>query len=182
MLRIGWGNLASSGSDSYIAAVVREARDAQGAVLECGSGLTTVVLSLYAGRRGVEVIALEHMLEWRLATKRAIQRVGGERTTVALAPLVSYGDFDWYEADAVPDNVGLVVCDGPPGEITAGGRYGLMPVVGLRLAPGCVVLLDDAERATEASVLERWRSEFGLTDVEVVTLGRRWYARAQTPR
>ena len=84
-------------------------------------------------------------------------------TRVLFAPLRNYGDFTWYDppTDEVPHGIRLVVCDGPPGS-TPGGRYGLLPVLGDRLDPGAVVLLDDAERATETHVLERWRAERAL--------------------
>jgi hypothetical protein len=35
----------------------------------------------------------------------------------------------------------------------------LVPVMHKRLQPGCIVLLDDAERAHERQVARRWQSE-----------------------
>jgi hypothetical protein len=58
----------------------------------------------------------------------------------------------------MPPAFQLVICDGPPGE-TPGGRYGLWPVLGQRLAPGAVILLDDADRPGEEEVLRRWSTE-----------------------
>jgi hypothetical protein len=52
----------------------------------------------------------------------------------------------------------LVICDGPPGA-TAGGRYGLLPVLGERLAAEATILLDDSDREGEAEVLQRWMAE-----------------------
>jgi hypothetical protein len=45
------------------------------------------------------------------------------------------------------------VCDGPKGT-TRGGRYGLAPVMKDRLAPGCIVLLDDTSREAERAIIE----------------------------
>ncbi|MHC4846180.1 MAG: hypothetical protein ACYTCU_08465, partial [Planctomycetota bacterium] len=52
--------------------------------------------------------------------------------------------------------------DGPPGD-TRGGRYGLFPLMGGRLAPGCVLLLDDAEREGEQDVARRWETAWGAS-------------------
>ena len=56
----------------------------------------------------------------------------------------------------------LVVCDGPPAD-TVGGRYGLVPIMRDRLAPGCAILLDDAEREHERAIARRWQLELGAT-------------------
>ena len=44
-----------------------------------------------------------------------------------------------------------------------GGRYGLVPVMRERFAPGCVILLDDAQRTAERMIAERWARELGAS-------------------
>ena len=44
--------------------------------------------------------------------------------------------------------------------LVLGGR-GLLPVMRSRLGEGCAILLDDAQRPEERSVLSRWASEWG---------------------
>jgi hypothetical protein len=41
-------------------------------------------------------------------------------------------------------------------------------------APGVVVLLDDAERAQEKAVLQKWESEYGLSHVSHTRDGKAW--------
>jgi len=93
------------------------------------------------------------------------------------------GSFVWYDVpkDVWPAEFRLVVCDGPPGDMK-GGRYGLLPLVGARLPPGSVVLLDDATRQSEIAALRRWRGEREFRErvyegpdwaYAVLTLGRR---------
>ena len=53
---------------------------------------------------------------------------------------------------------GMVICDGPPGD-TKGGRYGMLPIMSDRLRSGCVILLDDADRADEIAITKRWKKE-----------------------
>ena len=86
---------------------------------------------------------------------------------LCLAPLRSYGEYQWYTPprDAMPGRFSLVICEGPPGH-TPGGRYGLLPVMHDRLAPGTVILLDDAARESEAQMLLKWTGAASL-DVNV---------------
>lgn len=81
---------------------------------------------------------------------------------------MSYGGFDWYDVESVqlPDTIGLVVCDGPPGT-SRGGRYGLVPILKDRLAPGCIILIDDTDRAGERDIVDRWCTELPARIIEL---------------
>lgn len=160
-IQTGWGNEDYSAGLAYIEEILRQLDSTSGPVLECGSGLTTLILGLIAGRRGREVWALEHDPAWHAHVSHALARHGIAEVRLCLAPLHEYGSFSWYApAEDLPRRFGLVVCDGPP-EITPGGRYGLLPVAGDRMSAGSVILLDDASRESEMGVLERWKSEAG---------------------
>jgi hypothetical protein len=56
----GWGKQSYSGHPEYLDEVVKRAVTISGPVLECGSGLSTLLLGLFAARRGVQVWTLEH--------------------------------------------------------------------------------------------------------------------------
>jgi hypothetical protein len=156
----GWGGWAAS--PDYLDAVAAAAVNEGGAILECGSGLTTVVLATIAEQTGAQVWSLEHDPHWYEVTDKALRKFGLQ-ANLELTPLQSYVDFDWYSVDPnVLPRFSLVICDGPPSSTTRGGRYGLMPVFGDRLTAGCVVLLDDADRPGEQETLCRWRAETSL--------------------
>ncbi len=161
-LRTAWENPGYAGDIDYLVEIARQAGATTGPILECGSGLSTILLSAVAGRRGVAVWSLEHDPAWRKRTALAQRLVGSVGTRLCLAPLRDYGNFSWYDPPVaeMPDGFTLVVCDGPP-ETTPGGRYGLIPVMGRKLAPRSLVLVDDAMRASEVAMLERWKSEWG---------------------
>lgn len=163
-LRAGWGNRDWAAPLDYLEEVARQAAATRDPILECGSGLTTLLLGLVAARRGIEVWSLEHDPAWHARVARALDLPGMGTVHLHLAPLRDYGAFAWYEPPLaqMPSSFALVVCDGPP-EGTRGGRYGLMPVIGERLAPGAVVLLDDAEREGERGVVRRWDVEGAAT-------------------
>lgn len=159
-LRDAWANQGYSANLAYLEEVCRQAATTRGPVLECGSGLTTLVLGALASRRGVQVVSLEHIEVWQELVSLSLKRNRME-SQVLFSPLVDYGEYDWYGGiDTLPDGISLVICDGPPG-ITRGGRYGLVAVKG-KLHGDVVILLDDADRPGEAASLRRWESELGL--------------------
>lgn len=156
-----WGNYSFAPRYEYVEAVAEHALRTPGPVLECGSGLTTLVLAALAGRRGVPVLSLEHLEEWRRGVVAALTSLNAPASRVLAAPLRDYGSFAWYAVPpGLPRDLRLIVCDGPP-STTKGGRYGLLPVLQDSLAPGALILLDDADRPHEAAILDRWRREAG---------------------
>lgn len=158
-LKKAWGNEGFAAKIEYLEEVARRGATVTGPVLECGSGLTTILLGLLAARRGVEVWTLEHLPHWHGRVARDLKRCRIGRVKLCLAPLRQDKDFSWYDAplDQMPDRFSLVICDGPRGD-TYGGRFGLLPTMGTRLPGGTVILVDDAQRAREADVLRRWES------------------------
>ncbi len=162
-LRSGWSNLGYTADLDYIEEVARRAATARDPILECGSGLTTIVLGLMAGRRGIPTWALENNESWYVKIDQVVKRFSLPGIKLVLKPLCSYGKYSWYDPplNTMPDQFSLVVCDGPP-ESTPGGRYGLLPVLGKKLGKESTILLDDAERVSEADVLKKWHEQYGM--------------------
>lgn len=160
----GWGNRGWSAQTEYLRRIVAAVLASRSDVIECGSGLSTLVIAAAARVSGVRVWSLEHTQIWRERVTVALRRhgLGDEVANVLSAPLRSYGDFDWYTVPPVlaGRRWGLVVCDGPPSE-TRGGRYGLLPVLRSQLERPGLVLLDDAARPGEQEILARWAAEDG---------------------
>jgi predicted O-methyltransferase YrrM len=151
-----WGNPDWSADVRYLRSIVTHCRGAR-VVVESGSGISTLVAAA-AVPRGSTVVAFEHLDEWA-------DRVEAERphAEVVRRALIDRGGYDWYEVQPgdLPHAIDLVICDGPPAT-TRGGRYGLLPELRTRLAPGARILLDDAIRDSETEVIERWQAE-GVT-------------------
>lgn len=162
-LQAGWGNESFAARTDYLEEVISRAASTGGPILECGSGLTSILLGIFAGRRGVQTWSLEHTPEWRSRLIATLESFGIPNVNVCLAPMQDYGGFSWYgfQEGVLPERFSMVVCDGPPGT-TPGGRYGLLPVLGSRLSGNTLILVDDADRKGEAAVLRRWKVESGV--------------------
>lgn len=163
---IGWGNPRYRPSVGYATAVVSAAAVTPGAIVECGSGLTTL-LSRIVAPESAAVVTLENDRGWADTVRQRLVRFGLGVDGVIHAPLVDCGGYDWYSSPILPDEVGLVICDGPPADgeppSTKGGRYGAGPATAESLSHGAVILLDDCHRLGELQVLHRWQTEFGWT-------------------
>jgi Methyltransferase domain len=156
----GWGNESWSALDEYLACCIDHALNTQGSVLECGSGLSTLLLGAVAKKRGHQHWALEHTPEWTVKVQKYLDNYQLDSVILSTKPLRDYGDFSWYDAplEKMPANFCLVICDGPPAN-TKGGRHGLIPIMKDRLTSGCVILLDDAGRKEEVEIATRWGKE-----------------------
>ncbi len=157
----GWGNERWSAEARYLSEVVRASEKSKGPILECGSGLTTLLMGEVAARRGIQLHSLEHDADWHARVSQALEHFGLERVvTVHLSPLREFGPFDWYDAPlaSMPNDFSLVICDGPPGA-TRGGRSGMLPVMHEKLGKSFSILLDDANRPAEGQLVQDWTRE-----------------------
>lgn len=146
-------------------------------VMECSSGLTTLMLARCCRMNRVgKVVSLENGEEYADKTRLHLDRYGlGDVADVQHAPLrtieLNDGSYDWYAVDQLDDQpIDMLVIDGPPGFIQKHSRYPALPMLIDRLADGCVIFLDDAARPDEKQIVERWLAEFpGLSHDYVET-------------
>jgi len=133
-------------------------------ILECGCGITTLLLAACCARNGVgHVFSLENGVEFAARTRAELARHGlAGRATVLDAPLVGQRvaghDYLWYDLSGLPPDlvVGMLVVDGPPARKQPDARYPALPRLIQRLTDDCVVFLDDADRPGERDVVARW--------------------------
>lgn len=160
----GW-----AASPDFLLEVARHARGLKHAtVLECSSGISTVVLARCMQLNGTgRVYSLEHDARFAEQTRAQLRRHGlQDWATVIDAPLMPY-DLDgqswpWYDLAQLPAllTVDLLVIDGPPQATRLQARYPAGPLLFPRLNPGAAVYLDDAARPDEQAILRRWRQDF----------------------
>lgn len=160
-----WDNPAA-GDPDYLRAVIDLCRDADGPILECGSGLTTFLLAAYSSD---PVWTLEADERWHARVVKEAAAVGLPTSTIRFAPLKDYGEFFWYVVpDDLPDSFGLVVCDGPAAGGLKGGRKGLFPVLSGSIPSGAAVVID-AGMVHEQVAVAAWEADHGLTTVDLTT-------------
>jgi predicted O-methyltransferase YrrM len=142
-------------------------------LLECGSGVSTIVLGRLLASRGGRVVTVEHDAAWVGVVRRLVAEHHLEDTvTIVEAPLVPapVGQLDWYDLDIVSEAIAgyrfdLLLVDGPPawrpGHELA--RLPALSVLAEHAAASCTIVLDDAERAGEAEIVEAWQRDCGIT-------------------
>lgn len=158
---------SSNASISWEAAallVSEVSRRAPERVVELGAGVSTVLVAEALRRNGRgRLVTVEHDDYWAGHTRRELARRGLETwAEVRHAPLeplrLDAGEQPWYALAALQDleGIDLLIVDGPPRRIAALARYPALPVLRERLAPGALVFVDDADRASEVKTLELW--------------------------
>ncbi len=136
-------------------------------IVECSSGLTTVMLARCCEMNGRgEVISLENGVEYAAKTREHVARYNlAQQATVLDAPLekqrVNDIEYAWYASAAIPDrSIDMLVIDGPPGFIQRHSRYPALPLLFDKLADGCMVFMDDAARPDEKEIVKMWQQQY----------------------
>lgn len=136
-------------------------------LVECGSGLTTLMLARCCAINGRgHVYSLENGADYAAASRAALARNGLERhATVIHAPLERYTlagrEYQWYALERLTvRDIDLLVIDGPPGFLQRHSRYPALPLLRERLAAGGTVFLDDAARPDERELVAWWQAEW----------------------
>jgi predicted O-methyltransferase YrrM len=139
------------------------------AIVECGSGVSTVVQAQAAKLNGRgHVYSIDHDAGFASQTRQALEEYGlSDWATVTHAPLtrseIGGTAWEWYDLRLLPEigSIDLLFIDGPPADAPKPlARYPAGPVLFPRLSPDGAVFLDDAGRPGEVEVLRRWSGEF----------------------
>lgn len=131
-------------------------------VVELGCGATSLVIAAALDRcGGGRLTSYEQHGDFAAETARWVTS-HGFAADIHHAPLGNApGDWpgQWYQLHAVPPRIDLLVVDGPPWAVHPLVR-GAAESLFERLAPGGMVLLDDAARPGERIVGRRWRTRW----------------------
>src|SRR4051794_39372250 len=160
-------------------------------IVECGSGVSTVVLTRLLRERGTgRLLALEHDGHWAALVNEQLRREAlDDIARVVHAPLE--GEPPWYPAAVLrglPDELDLLLVDGPPAYAAGhqARRAPALPRLRERLVAGAAVVLDDIARPGERAIVADWDAatdwRFALDERAGAAIGRRHHdARATTP-
>jgi predicted O-methyltransferase YrrM len=158
----GW-----AGSPDFLLKTAEEAlRNKPKRVMECSSGVSTVVLARCLQLNGAgHVFSLENSPEFAIKTREMLKQYGlSEWATVIDAPLVNHSTTTpWYDETAIPQDlqaIDMLIVDGPPATTAPLARYPALPRLQPRMAETCTIMMDDADRTEEIEILKRWKIEF----------------------
>ncbi len=132
-------------------------------VVELGAGASSLIIAraLQMAGSGGRLVSYDQHEDFVVAT-RAWLADNGLTPDIRHAPIVSttgkWGDL-WYDLEAVPDTIDLLIIDGPPWTINPRVR-GRAAVLFDRITPGGTVILDDAARPGERMVARRWKKDW----------------------
>lgn len=158
----GW-----AASPDFLLELVRHARAVTPlTVVECSSGTSTLVLARCMQLNGAgKVYSLEHDLQYAEQTRQQLRLHGLQGwAEVLYAPLLPHELDDehwpWYGLAEVPaGDIDMLVIDGPPQGTRPRARYPAGPLLFPRLSDNGAVFLDDADRADEQAILQRWQQD-----------------------
>lgn len=143
-------------------------------IVECSSGVSTLVAARCCQLSGQgHVYSLEHESAYAEKTRAMLREYGLDSwATVVDAPLSQGADgLIWYQDRNLPaaaEHIDFLIIDGPPKEISELARYPAMPRLLDRMAENVTILLDDAGRIEEKTIIKRWldeNSNFSATDL-----------------
>jgi len=137
-------------------------------VVELGSGVSTLVIAAALRSNGAgRLISIDGDEGYAAHTRDQLQRQAlsdwVELRFAALTEMKCEGILrPWYDTRVLADvaEVDLLFIDGPPTALRADIRYPSLPFFWRRLAPGAIVLLDDAGRAAERAMATAWQHQF----------------------
>lgn len=167
----GWGNQGFSAKKDYLKEIINRTKNVNGCILECGSGLSTIIMGVIARANNFKVYSLENNSDWYQKVLSVCKEYGLVNSILLYAPLREYSGYDWYDIHDVKsiDDFGLVICDGPPAQ-TKGGRFGLIPLLKQQIRRDAIILVDDTKRQAENDMIKDWSKVISF-DVEYKTKG-----------
>jgi predicted O-methyltransferase YrrM len=145
-------------------------------VLELGSGVSTLLIAYCLEKIGHgRAMSFDHDVNFCEKSRTMITAHQlGKVAEVVHAPLqevrLNAGSWDWYDTACIaPDiKIDLLVIDGPPGQIQAISRYPALPLLQAYFSDEVVILLDDAARVDEQSIIAMWAREFPGFEYEYI--------------
>lgn len=139
-----------------------------GPFLDCGSGLSTVVVGVLAQARRITVWSLEQDSEWARFVQSQLDTLGIGNVTLIHAPLEIVDGAVWYCFDdrSMPRHFSAVFCDGPsvgrsrwPKPIHQAWRSAVVRELRQRGITFDTILLDDAEDPRCPALMDTWHRE-----------------------
>lgn len=156
-----------AGSPDFLFRVAEEvARRKPSVVVECSSGVSTLVISRMLCKQGFgHLYSLEDSPLYAEKSREILRQHNlSDWATILDAPLtLDQSETPWYSLKKLPDavlNIDMLVVDGPVGANREQARFPALPVLYQRLNKKCLIILDDADRKDEKEIVRRWAKSY----------------------
>lgn len=145
-------------------------------VLELGSGVSTLIIAYCLEKAGHgRVISFDHDPDYCNKSRELLSAHKLDTIAEVIhAPLrevqLKAGNWDWYDTACIAPGrkADLLVIDGPPGQIQDISRYPALPLLHAHCSNDAVVMLDDAARADEKTIVAMWLRDFPDLECEFI--------------
>ena len=143
-------------------------------ILECGSGVSTIVSSYFLSDGiGSRLYFLEHDEVFFNQTRKELEKhAGNEKILLIFAPLkklqINKTTWLWYDLELMKeiDQIDLLIVDGPPGYSQKYARYPALPILIDKMNDDATILVDDCHRREDRESVEKWLEEFPILSGE----------------
>lgn len=142
-------------------------------VVEFGAGASTLIAARALQINGAgRLISFDQHEDFVIATRRWLGEHGlsTDMRSVSLVPSPDRWRGLWYDHGPLPDDIDLMLIDGPCWTIHPFGR-GAAASLFDKISVGGMVMLDDGARPGERIVRRRWAKMFPNFDFELVSDG-----------
>ncbi len=142
-------------------------------IVEFGTGASTLIIARALQMiGGGDFISIEQHEDFAKQTREWLADYGLKADLRAVPLVPSPGDWPgmWYDHGPLPDQIDLLLIDGPPWTIHPFTRGAASSLFG-RMAPGGTVMLDDGARPGERIVARRWRKRWPQFDFRLLKSG-----------
>lgn len=148
-----WGNRAAAPVE-LLATCWHLAREADGPIIECGSGLSTIVMA--AANPKVPIHSLECEPAWATKLNAVIAGHGLDNIKLSCKPIETYPEGRWYARDGLPSQPAMTFIDGP--WRVHGDRGLAYKFIDLSRS---TVLVDDIDDQREGMAAREWSEATG---------------------
>lgn len=166
-------------------------------VIEFGAGISTILVGrlIKQNKLNAKLLSIEHNEDWyNLMQQQIMNEDLGEIISLQHIPLIDNNKYyaNWYDIiklkSILHDKFDFMIVDGPPGfpEENKKARFPALPVIHNFFNENHCIILDDADREGESSILDEWSTKYNYQfdviskNIGVAYQGRRFYSIPRT--
>ena len=142
-------------------------------IVELGSGLSTIIIgsALKKLNNGC-LFSLDHEEVFLNNTRENVSFNDIEGfVNLNFTPLVQYDNgYKWYDINKVniQSKIDILIVDGPPRFIQYNARYPALPLLFDKLSDDCIIILDDANRTDEKTIINMWSNYLNNRSIKFI--------------